>query len=65
MCDVEEGGQSLAANVFVGGLGDREHWRLTFFYGFSAESDRYNSWPLLERLYTNLTLPCCCVGDFN
>lgn len=49
----------------VGGLGDALHWRLTFFYGYPAEADRYKSWQLLENLHANLALLWCCIGDFN
>lgn len=49
----------------VGGLGDPRHWRVTFFYGYPAETDRHKSWSLLERLLAYSSLLWCCVGDFN
>ena len=33
----------------VGGLGDDIHWRLTFFYGYLAESDRHKSWSFVPK----------------
>lgn len=49
----------------VGGIGDVNHWRVTFFYGFPAEADRHKTWRLLKRLSQNSDLPWCCLGDFN
>ncbi|CAN6570714.1 unnamed protein product [Malus baccata var. baccata] len=49
----------------IGGLGDALHWRLTCFYGYPWETERYKSWRLLEQLNENASLPWCYIGDFN
>lgn len=49
----------------VGGVGEVFHWRLTFFYGYLVEAERYKSWELLQRLKETSSLPWCCLGDFN
>lgn len=52
-------------NLEVGGVGDANHWKITFFYGYPAEVDRHKSWSLLQRLSDNSSLPWCCMRDFN
>lgn len=46
-------------------VGDLNHWRIIFFYGFSTEANRHKSWSLLQRLRDNSNMPWCCIEDFN
>lgn len=48
----------------IGGVEDTFHWKVTFFYGFPNETDRYKFQKLLEMLHVYSTLPWCIVGDF-
>ncbi|VVA39579.1 PREDICTED: reverse mRNAase [Prunus dulcis] len=52
-------------DAFIGGIGDKEHWRFTGFYGFPAPEDKFRSWQLLHLLAAESTLPWLVVGDFN
>lgn len=45
-------------------MGDSLHWRVTFFYCFPIEVERYKSMRLLETLCANSALPHF-IGDFN
>ncbi|XP_030940118.1 uncharacterized protein LOC115965051 [Quercus lobata] len=40
-------------------------WRLTGIYGYSDEQQKSETWRLLRHLYSRLTLPWVCLGDFN
>ncbi|XP_075665089.1 uncharacterized protein LOC142634697 [Castanea sativa] len=40
-------------------------WFLTGFYGWPELSQKHKSWALLRHLYSLVTGPWCCIGDFN
>uniref|UniRef100_A0A2N9GDB5 Reverse transcriptase domain-containing protein n=1 Tax=Fagus sylvatica TaxID=28930 RepID=A0A2N9GDB5_FAGSY len=43
----------------------QDTWRFTGFYGAPETHKRDESWNLLRRLNSQMTVPWCCMGDFN
>lgn len=52
-------------DVEIGGVGDREHWHFTGFYGLPNTLDRSQSWSMLHHLAATSTIPWVCASDFN
>lgn len=45
--------------------GMENSWRFTGFYGYSETQRHHESWSLLRLLHQQISLPWCCVGDYN
>ena len=51
-------------DTIISGLGGKR-WRFTGFYGHPEQSQRKNSWSLLQMIAGMSSLPWGCMGDFN
>lgn len=48
-----------------GGVICERTWRLTGFYGWAENNEKYKSWNLLRALQSDSNLPWLVVGDMN
>lgn len=44
---------------------DISEWRVTGFYGWAEDMEKFNSWQLLSSLYADYNSHWLCLGDWN